>query len=100
MKKYIKTLTVKVFAPENKISKTNRFFAGMKKAWSEDGINEVLGKMAEDLEKLYPGHEYRLVQIAADTFNFVWHSGSLEFCLAKQVAQMPELCPAVDQSQP
>jgi rubrerythrin len=69
-----KRLVVKVFFPGNKKSKVFQKVAPSKTGYNEDAIQKMLEQMAANVEKTWPTHEYRLVTISPNQFNFVWEA--------------------------
>jgi hypothetical protein len=74
MAKSIRCVHVKIFAPHNRGFGRKVFRASPHCFFTEKGIDDLLEKVAEWIEQLHPEHEYSMVQIAADQFNFVWRS--------------------------
>lgn len=69
--KVFKRLTVKVFLPGNKKARVQSYRAAKGKGYTEEGVSELLHVIAENVTNAYPGHEYGLVALAGDQFNFV-----------------------------
>jgi hypothetical protein len=61
-----------VFEPGNVKAATRNFRAPAKKQWNRQGIDELLENIAAHIEKRWPTHEYRLVEVGPAAFNFVW----------------------------
>jgi len=70
----IKRIRVKIFKPHNHHFERKVFSAGARAVFSEEGVDGILGHVAEAVEKLYPEHEYSIVQVDEDAFNFVWRA--------------------------
>lgn len=70
----IKRLRVKIFLPGNSKFARRTFAARSGCVLTENGIDQVLDFLAEEVEKSFPEHEYQLLQVAPDQFNFVWRS--------------------------
>lgn len=70
----IKRLRVKIFLPGNSKFARRTFAARPGCVLTEDGIDQILDFLAEEVEKLFADHEYQVVQVAPDQFNFVWRS--------------------------
>jgi hypothetical protein len=66
-----KRVAVKVFAPGNKQWKTIVQRAAAGKAFTPQGLEEILMHIAGKVEQAYPEQEYRLVEIGSAAFNFV-----------------------------
>ncbi|MGA3295272.1 MAG: hypothetical protein ABSE45_14990 [Candidatus Acidiferrales bacterium] len=71
---HVRRIRVKIFAPRNKGFARRVFAAAPGRAFTQKGIEEILDSVAEAVEKLYPGHDYSLVQTGPESFNFVWRS--------------------------
>jgi hypothetical protein len=67
-----KKIKAKVFSPWNQkhIQYDHRAPAGQ--GISEQGVAMWLKAMSDAIEKQWPGHEYRLVELSPSSFNFVW----------------------------
>lgn len=74
MTRHIKTVTVRIFEPGNKIARTRRCVALKGQHWTEHGIQQLLEYMASEIEKVMPLEEYELVELNPSRFNFV-HRG-------------------------
>ena len=72
MESIAKRIEVRIFAPGNKTSHAIHLFAGDRKAFTQQGIDSILENCANDIEKRFPGEEYRLVELTGNRFNFVW----------------------------
>lgn len=70
--KPIKQLTIKVFAPQNKVHKTYYLRAKSGNIFTPEGIEYALQQFAGNIEKAHPYEEYSLKQISPRDFNFVW----------------------------
>lgn len=71
---HIKRIHVKIFNPHNRGYQRHVVVAGAGRAFFEDGVDKALEHMATAIEQLYPQHEYSMVQVDRDAFNFVWRS--------------------------
>ena len=67
-----KRLEVRIFAPGNKSSHAIHLFAGDRRMFTEEGVSEILEKVATDIAQRFPNEEYRLVELSEGKFNFVW----------------------------
>lgn len=67
-----KTLFVKVFTPHNSGSHNSRTHAKPGRAFSKANIQEMLDDVVDQLDMKYPEHEWRMVELAPNKFNFVW----------------------------
>jgi hypothetical protein len=67
------TLRLKVFGVDNK-THTARMLKPRKRGsyWKDDGVDKILHQVATDLETRFPQYEYKLVQVGAFAFNFVF----------------------------
>lgn len=65
-------LQVRVFEPGNKKSVLKTLRPGPRRTFTEEGIDAQLKQIADNLEKYFPQHEFRLVPLGPDSFNFVW----------------------------
>lgn len=69
----ITSITVKIFTPHNTRAKKKILTPPQRgTGWNSSHIDQILHNIAEDLEKRYPGHEYRMVPIGPKSFNFIW----------------------------
>lgn len=71
-KQLFKCVTVRIFSPGNKKWGTRRHYAPPGRAITEQGVTEILDREATLVEKTFPQHEYRLVKLGPNRFNFVW----------------------------
>ena len=69
-----KTITVRVFNVGNDGKTTRKFRAAPGKAYTEADIDDLLEKVADDLERRLPKEEFSLVQVGPASFNFVWRA--------------------------
>lgn len=67
-----KLITIRVFHVGNEGKTTTKFHAGPGKAYTEDNIEALLEKIAEDLDQRLPQEEYSIIQVGPQSFNFVW----------------------------
>jgi hypothetical protein len=70
----IKRIRVKIFSPHNRGYQRHLLVLQAGRVFSEEGVDRALEQMAGAVEQLYPQHEYGLVQVFRDSFNFVWRS--------------------------
>jgi hypothetical protein len=68
----VKRVTVRIFHPYNKRSGIRSYSAKAGKGINELGIQNILDSCGEFIEKKFPGHEYRLVELGMYRYNFVW----------------------------
>ena len=66
-----KNVRVRIFTPGNKRSWAKLISAPPRRVFKDEGIDEILQKVASDLEKRYPDEEFRLVPLGPREFNFV-----------------------------
>lgn len=69
---HIRRVRMKIFAPNNKTFIRRTIIAGRSRAFSEKGIDRALDLAAAAVERLYPEHEYTVVQTGPNSFNFIW----------------------------
>lgn len=67
-----KLVIVRVFNIGNKGSYVTRHRARPGHGISEEAIDKRLEQVADQIEKRFPGHEYRMVEVGEAQFNFVW----------------------------
>jgi hypothetical protein len=67
-----KRLIVRVFSPENKASYLVQRVAPAGQGFTPSSITSMLDELGSRIEKKFPDHEYRLVELAPNRFNFVW----------------------------
>jgi hypothetical protein len=72
-----KILRIKLFEPGNKKHKVYIFRAGDGRHFAERGAEDILGKVVAEIEKMYPEHEYAMVQVGKGDYNFM-HRGHKE----------------------
>jgi hypothetical protein len=65
-------LRVKIFMPGNAQHENHVFHADVGKGFTADGVDEILRKISDRLEEKMPHHEFNLVELRDNTFNFVW----------------------------
>jgi hypothetical protein len=63
---------VRIFHPGNKRSIRQTVRAPHRQFFVPGGVDRLLDKIATNIEKMFPGHEYRMVQIGQHAFTFVW----------------------------
>lgn len=68
-----KQVRIRVFGVENKTRTTRTFTAPPGKGYNHEGIGELLDGIADDLDTRFPQDEWRMVDLAPNKFNFVWH---------------------------
>lgn len=68
----VSSLRVKVFGFENRSCKIRTLKPKPGTGWNQKGVHERLEAIAEDLETRLPGYEYKLVQVGATAFNFIF----------------------------
>jgi hypothetical protein len=62
----------KIFLPGNLKHVVKELRAPAGRGITADGIDKWLKEISDAIEKQFPGHEYRLVSLGANSFNFVW----------------------------
>lgn len=67
----LKQIQVKIFGPLAKRPVCRTFTAGKKRAFTQQGVEQVLAHLAERTEQLFPSREFRLVQIGPGQFNLI-----------------------------
>ncbi len=67
-----KKMKAKIFFPGNHKHVVKEHRAPVGKGITEEGMSSWLKVLADAIEKQFPHHEYRLVQIGSWSFNFVW----------------------------
>jgi hypothetical protein len=70
----IKSIRIKIFEPGNRKHKVYMFRAGKQRHFVEAGVTDILAKVAEEVEKMHPEHEYGMVQVGKGDYNFL-HRG-------------------------
>lgn len=70
----LKRIRVKLFLPGNQKFVRKTFAAKPGHRLTEDGLDQILEFAVDQVEKLFPGHEYSMVQVGPRDFNFVWIS--------------------------
>lgn len=76
--RHVRRIHVKVFHPGNEKFVRKTFVAGERRAFGEEQVDTAIDFIAEKVEKLFPGHDYEIVQVARDQFNFVWRSEKIK----------------------
>lgn len=71
-RKPVKLVTIKIFAPDNRTHTTHRVAAGAGKAFTQDGLDELLEGFVTKIERLQPDDEYALKNVGRGAYNFVW----------------------------
>jgi hypothetical protein len=66
-----KILRIKLFEPGNKKHKVYVFRAGKSRHFAERGVEDILGKVVAEIEKMYPHREYSMVQVGRGDYNFM-----------------------------
>jgi len=74
---HIRRVEMKIFEPGNKSFIRRRVVASRGKAFTDKGVDGLLDLAAITVERLYPEHEYTVVQVGPSAFNFV-HKGEKE----------------------
>jgi hypothetical protein len=67
-----KIVRIKVFAPGNGEFEKEKFNAEPGCVFTGQGIDKLLDTVANAIEKRWPDHEYKLLEIGPATYNFVW----------------------------
>ena len=67
-------MRVRVFDVGNETSRTRNIHAPAGRSFTEEGVQQVLDSIVEQLEKQRPGLEYRLVELSPSSFNFIVES--------------------------
>ena len=62
---------VRLFYPGNEKSLTRRYRAAAKQGFTDEGIDGIVSDLSDAIEKKFPGHEYEMVELAPNRFNFV-----------------------------
>lgn len=62
----------KIFFPGNQKHLPLEHRAPNGQGITEDGIAKWLENVSSAIEKKFPGHEYRMVELSACSFNFIW----------------------------
>lgn len=64
------SVIIKIFGPDGKCSKRiSRPAKGC--VYTEDTVDKILEATADVIEKLFPGVEFRMVQVGASAYNFI-----------------------------
>lgn len=69
-RKLYRHLTVKIELPGLPV-KTRKFTPPPHQGFHEDGIDNILESIADDLDRVYPFLDYKLVPLGANSFRFV-----------------------------
>jgi len=72
MKVGFKQLRVKIFTPGNKKCRQMVLRAPSGRLITPQGIDNQLENLVNQVETLYPAHDYRLVALGPNVSNFVW----------------------------
>lgn len=72
MNALFRNIRIRIFSPGNKRSTRKIFSPPAGKYFTAGGVNAQLGHTAAQIEKNFPGHEYKLVPLGPAEFNFVW----------------------------
>jgi hypothetical protein len=67
-----KKIKLKIFYPGNQKHVVKELRAPAGRGITESAIADWLKSFADGIEKAWPEHEYRLVELAPNSFNFVW----------------------------
>jgi len=67
----LKNIRIKIFEPGNRKHKVYIFRAGKQRHFVEAGVTDILGKVAAEVEKMHPEHEYGMVQAGNGDYNFI-----------------------------
>lgn len=70
--KIYSVVRVKIFMPGNARNEKHVFHAEKGQGFTADGVDMLLRKISDTLEKDLPGHEFNLIELRDNTFNFVW----------------------------
>jgi hypothetical protein len=73
----LKQIQVKIFEPGNKKSLSHTYRAPQGAAFAPEAIEHLLHRLCENVEKEYPGEDYKLIAVGPSSFNFV-HQGKAE----------------------
>jgi hypothetical protein len=71
MAKPIKQIEIKIFLPGGKRRRRLLMLAAADRHFTEDGIQNYLGRMAAKVEHELPGIEYRMIELGGGRYNFV-----------------------------
>lgn len=69
--KPIKHVTCKVFPPTGGAGLAQVFHAPNGHHFQDDGVRDITNRMADVIEKTYPGVDYRMIEVGRGQFNFV-----------------------------
>jgi hypothetical protein len=72
--KLFRCVTVRIFNIGNDGKTTRTFKAQPGHGFSETGVDDLLERIAADLEKRFPREEFGLVQVGPASFHFVWRN--------------------------
>lgn len=91
-------MRVKIFMPGNGRNERQVFHAPKGQGFTADGVDKLLRKISDTLEKDLPDHEFTLIELRDNAFSFVW-KGIKAKDVAEQsaaAAESPEALPSVD----
>ena len=66
----IRKVEIKIFAPGNRKREVLRYRAPQGKTFTEEGVEQILSTVAQNLEQRFPGEEYKLVPCAGGRYTF------------------------------
>lgn len=72
MKTSWKLVEIRVFGAGNEESIRRRYHAPRGRGFTVKGVDEIVEAVAKEVEQRMPGHEFKLVELAPNRFNFVW----------------------------
>jgi hypothetical protein len=67
-----KVVQVRVFNIGNDGFTTRRFKAAAGQGFNDHGIEGLLERIVDDLEKRFPAEDFTVVQVGPASYNFVW----------------------------
>jgi hypothetical protein len=70
----VSSLLIKVFNLGNNGHTLRILRPSAGRGWTSDGVDLILDKVAEDLDRRFPNEQFRLVELIGYQFNFV-HAG-------------------------
>jgi hypothetical protein len=76
--KLYKIVRVKVFMPGNGHCERHLFKPKPGTGFTAEGVDDILRAISDKLEERLPGHEYELVELANNGFNFIWKGKTAE----------------------
>jgi hypothetical protein len=68
----LKQITIRIFRPGGKKSKTHLYRAPNGKAFTETGLASLLEQTITNIETHLPDEDYAMRQVGRGAFNFVW----------------------------